>query len=142
MRLLFHIHRYHNDGKSPSRKAIYRFFKDTEAAGVDLCLLALADLRATYGPSLQEDLWLAALDVVRLFLENWYEKPVESIHPPALVDGNDLMDTCQIQPGPRVGELLESIREAQAIGKITSREQAMQYARDILSGNADQETEE
>ena len=69
--------------------------------------------------------------MVRLFLENWFEKPGESIDPPTLVDGTDIMNACHIQPGPKVGEVLEAIREAQAMGKITNRKQALQFAREL-----------
>jgi putative nucleotidyltransferase with HDIG domain len=48
MRILFHTIRLVREGKPPSRRAVYRFFRDTGAAGVDVCLLTLADLRATY----------------------------------------------------------------------------------------------
>lgn len=132
MRILFHISRLEKDGKSPSRRAIYRFFRDTGQAGVDLCLLALADLRATYGPTLPQKTWMAALDVTLLLLENWFEKPAESIAPPPLLDGNDLMAECHLEPGPRIGELLEAIREAQAMGEVSTREQAFALARKLL----------
>ena len=36
------------------------------------------------------------------------------------------------QPGPRVGELLEAIREAQAVGKVCSPEDALALARRLL----------
>ncbi|MCX6035018.1 MAG: HDIG domain-containing protein, partial [Chloroflexi bacterium] len=77
MRILFHTNRLVREGKPPSRRAVYRFFRDTGAAGVDVCLLTLADLRATYEQTLPQETWAAALDVVRLMLENWFEKPAE-----------------------------------------------------------------
>ncbi|MFH1906839.1 MAG: HD domain-containing protein, partial [Chloroflexota bacterium] len=48
MRIHYHTDRLVKEQKSPSRRAIYRFFRDSGEAGVDVCLLALADLRATY----------------------------------------------------------------------------------------------
>ena len=77
MRILFHINRLVRAGKSLSRRAVYRFFRDAGPAGVDICLLALADLRATYEETLPQETWAAALDVVRKMLENWFEKPAE-----------------------------------------------------------------
>jgi putative nucleotidyltransferase with HDIG domain len=134
MRILFHTNRLLKDGKPPSRRAIYRFFRDSGPAGVDLCLLALADLRATYEHTLPQETWATALDVVRLLLENWYEKPAESINPPYLVDGNELMEALDLQPGTKVGELLNAIREAQAIGDVQTHEQAIIFARSKLAG--------
>ncbi len=133
MRILFHANRLLKDGKPPTRRAVYRFFRDSGPAGVELCLLALADMRATYDQTLPQETWAAALDVVRLLLENWYEKPAESVAPPLLVDGNDLMRELSLKPGPKIGELLEAIREAQAMGEVSTREQALELARKRIS---------
>jgi poly(A) polymerase len=129
MRILFHTNRLVKDGKPPSRRAVYRFFRDTGAFGVDVCLLALADMRATYEQTLPQEAWAAALDVVRTMLENWYEKPAETVAPPKLLDGDDLMRELNLQPGRQIGELLEAVREAQAMGEVSTREQALELAR-------------
>ena len=134
MRILFHTNRLVREGKPLSRRAVYRFFRDAGPAGVDVCLLALADLRATYEQTLPQGTWAAALDVVRTMLENWFEKPAESIDPLPLLNGDDLMHALNLQPGKIIGELLEALREAQAMGEVTTREQALQMAREIIRG--------
>lgn len=53
--------------------------------------------------------------------------------PPKILDGNDIIQIFQLDPGPKVGELLEGLREAQAAGEITTREQAVAYIRKVLS---------
>ncbi|MCF6278394.1 MAG: HD domain-containing protein, partial [Anaerolineales bacterium] len=113
--------------RQPSRRAIYRFFRDTREAGVDVILLSLADLRATYEHTLPEAIWAAALDISRLLLENWWERPAETVSPPRLVDGHDVMQAFGLRSGPQVGRLLEAIREAQATGAITTREAALTF---------------
>jgi len=135
MRILFHTNRLVREGKPPSRRAVYRFFRDTGAAGVDVCLLTLADMRATYEQTLPQENWAAALDIVRLMLENWFEKPAESIAPAPLVNGDDLMRELNLQPGKIIGGLLEAIREAQAMGEVSTREQALELARRRLTEN-------
>jgi poly(A) polymerase len=129
MRILFHTNRLLKENKPPSRRAVYRFFRDTGSSGMLVCLLAMADLRATYEQTLPQETWAACLEVVRIFLENWFERPAESIAPPSLVDGNEIMKELGLQPGRQVGELLEAIREAQAMGEISTREQALDFAR-------------
>ncbi len=121
-----------NAGSLPSRKAIYRFFKDTGSAGVDICLLSLADVLGTYGPGLPVDLWANHLEVVRLLLEAWWDKPDESISPPALLNGHDLMEAFHLESGPLVGQLLAAIQEAQATGEITSRQEALDLAQNLI----------
>jgi hypothetical protein len=136
MRFHFFTSRLEGEGQEPSRKAIYRFFRDAGGAGVDLVLLGLADLRGTRGPTLTQDSWAAALDVARLLLENYWERPTETVAPPRLLDGNDLMRELGLKPGPVVGKLLEAIREGQATGKIDSRDRALDFARQQLKDMA------
>jgi hypothetical protein len=120
------------EGKPPTRRAVYRFFRDTGPAGVEVCLLALADVRATYEQTLPQEVWAAVLEIVRLMLENWFEKPAESIAPSLLVNGDDLIREFNLSPGKIIGEMLEAIREAQAMGEVSTRAQALELARKKL----------
>jgi tRNA nucleotidyltransferase/poly(A) polymerase len=129
MRFHFFTSRLEGHGQEPSRKAIYRFFRDSGEAGVDLVLLGLADLRGTRGHTLTQETWTAALEVARILLENYLERPEEAVAPPRLLDGNDLMSELNLEPGRVIGQLLEAIREGQATGKIENREQALDFAR-------------
>ena len=132
MRFHFFSSHLEREKQEPSRKAIYRFFRDTGEAGVDLVLLGLADLRGIQGPTLSQETWTAALNVARILLENYWEKPQETVTPPRLLDGNQLMAELGLQPGRIVGQLLEAIREGQATGKVANREQALDLAREYL----------
>lgn len=132
MRFHFFTSRLEVENKEPSRKAIYRFFRDAGEAGADLVLLGLADLRGTYGPALTQKTWAAALDVARILLENYWEKPEETVAPPRLLNGDELMEQLGLEPGRIVGQLLEAIREGQATGKVENREQALDFAREQL----------
>ena len=133
MRIHFFGSRMLAENQTPSRKAIYRFFRDTGKAGVDLILLGLADLRGTSANELTIDTWTAYLDVARILLENYWERPEEVVAPPRLLDGNDLMKELNLKPGPIIGQLLEAIRENQAAGKIENREQALSFAREEIA---------
>lgn len=132
MRIHFFADRVINEKQTPSRKAIYRFFRDSGEAGTDLILLGLADLRATRANELTLETWTAYLDVARILLENYWERPEEVVAPPRLLDGHELMKELNLAPGPVVGQLLEAIRENQAAGKIENREQALSFAREEL----------
>ncbi len=124
------------EGEAPSRRAIYRFFRDTEPAGPDTILLSLADHLATRGPALDPDHWRRHLSVSRALLHAYYEERHEIIDPHLVIDGHSLMTELNLAPGPRVGALLDSIREAQAAGEVSTREQALSLARDLMQRNA------
>ena len=129
MRIHSMVGRLFTDGTQPTRRAIYRFFRDAREAGIDLVILSLADLRATYEHTLPEDLWKTALDVSRILLENYWERPAEVVKPPSLLDGHEVMQAFALAPSPRVGQLLEAIREAQAMGEIVTKEEALAFGR-------------
>ncbi len=137
MRIHSLTNRLLDERKQPSRRAIYRFFRDMGEAGVDVILLSLADLRATYEHTLPQDTWTAALDVCRLLLENWWERPRETVAPPTLLNGNDVMQAFDLPPGPLIGQLLEAIRESQAMGEVSKREEALTFGRSWLSEHAE-----
>ena len=135
MRFHFFTSRMEGEKKEPSRKAIYRFFRDAGEGGVDLVLLGLADLRGTRAHTLTQENWTAALDVARCLLENYWEKPQETVAPPRLINGLDVMNEYQLEAGPLIGQLLEAIREAQATGKVSTREEALAFGRGWLKEN-------
>ncbi|HLA05943.1 MAG TPA: HD domain-containing protein [Anaerolineales bacterium] len=133
MRFHFFTSQWEGKQRGPSRKSIYRFFRDSGEAGVDLILLGLADLQATRDHTLTQEGWKAALHISQIFLENYWEKREEVISPPLLLDGNELMKELNLEPGRIVGQLLEAIREEQAVGRIGTREQAIAFAHNWLS---------
>lgn len=116
----------------PSPRAVYRFFRDTGSAGIDICLLSLADILATYGNTLPSERWSQQLDVIRLLMDAWWERPERQVHPPTILNGRDLIQQFNLRPGPLIGELLESVREAQAVGQVASREDALQLVEALL----------
>lgn len=113
----------------PTKRAIYRFFRDTGEAGVDICLLSLADVWATYGTTLPQERWEKQVETVRTLLDAWWENPQKQVYPPALISGHDLINNLGLHPGPQIGKFLEAVREAQAEGEVTSREDALQFVR-------------
>ena len=133
------VHQLSDGRANISRRAIYHFFRDAGIAGVDICLLSLADMLATYGVMLEAELWQRELDTCRTLLEAWWEKPEEIVRPPRLVDGNEIMVHFDITAGPQVGKLLEAIREAQAMGQIADREAALDFAKTWLMTKPEKE---
>ena len=95
-------------------------------------MLSLADVLATYGETLPQDIWSRHLDTVRLLLEAWWEHREESVSPPALIGGHELMDALKLPPGKHIGQILEAIREGQATGEISDRDEALALARTLL----------
>ncbi len=118
---------------SVSGRAVYRFFRDTEEAGVDVLLHALADHAAIYPPGIEDERWPRLVGLVARMLAEFWDRPVRAAAPKPLISGHDLIRELGLEPGPRVGELLEAVREAQADGQVHTREEALALARQLLA---------
>ncbi len=118
-------------GELPTRRAVYRYFRDTGDAAIDTLFLSLADHLAARGPKLNMAGWQEHVKIVKYILDISFEPQIMA--PPKLVDGNDLMRVFGLKPGPMVGELLEAVREAHAAGEVSSREEALTFVRKRLS---------
>ncbi|MFP3975850.1 MAG: CCA tRNA nucleotidyltransferase [Chloroflexota bacterium] len=120
-----------NGEELPTRRAIYRFFRDTDDVGIDTLFLGLADHLATRGPALDIENWHEHVRGTQYILDKWFEEE-STVSPPKLVDGHDIMGEFELPPGPKIGELLEEVREAQASGEIQSKEEALNFVRKEL----------
>jgi poly(A) polymerase len=116
----------------PSRRAIYRYFRDTGEAGIDILFLSLADHLATRGPELNPAHWRGHTQTTSYVLAQRFEQE-SLVAPPKLIDGHDIINIFGMSPGPKIGELLEAVREAQASGELTNREEALSYIQKQLA---------
>ncbi len=119
----------------PSRRAVYRYYRDLGAAGVDTALLSLADLRATGGPEQTPGGWQRQLALVVRLLDDYFNRPQEAVRPAPLIDGHDLQTALGLRPGRQIGQLLDAVAEAQAAGELHGREQALAYAAQMVEAS-------
>ena len=115
----------------PTSRAIYRYFRDTEGAGIDILFLALADYLATHGPKLDIEEWKQHNLLISFILAE-HSKQETKVLPVKLIDGHDLMDIFGLKPGCLLGELLAEVREAQAAEELTTKEEALELVRKEL----------
>lgn len=54
-------------------------------------------------------------------------------HPQPLITGNDLINELQISPSPKIGELLTEIQIAYIEGKITTKKEALEWAKKLIN---------
>jgi hypothetical protein len=66
------------------------------------------------------------LQLVSMLLRRYFDQARAPV-PVRLLDGNEVMKTLKIPPGPKVGEILERLREAQAEGKVADRKAALAF---------------
>jgi hypothetical protein len=112
-------------------RARYRFYRDLREDTRDLLLLALVDAAAVTGAS-PMTAWRRST-VVRELMRGWAEQRAVAAAPP-LVRGGDVMARFGLEPGPRIGWLLAQAREAQDLGRVRSREEALAYLDSLVAG--------
>ncbi len=116
-------------GEVPSRRALYRFYRDLGDAMPAVLLLSLADAAASRGPRMTSVDWSRhVLYMSSLFVRSKEEEGI--LDPPRLIDGNDIMSRLKMPAGPAIGKLLEALREAQAAGEVTDGDSAWAFVRE------------
>jgi poly(A) polymerase/tRNA nucleotidyltransferase (CCA-adding enzyme) len=111
-----------------SRRARFRFFRDLGDEAHDVLLLSLADAAALTGASPLAIWGSGGGEVVRTLMAG-LEADTAAAAVPALLRGEDVMEVFGLGPGPEVGRLLARAREAQALGLVTTREEAIEHLR-------------
>ena len=78
---------------------------------------------------------LAILEYARrhhLQIDEFVEATASAVTSPKRRRLDDLMSALDLPPGPRIGSLLARLREAEAVGEITSRDDAFALAAQLL----------
>ncbi len=118
------------DKELPTHRAIYRYFRDTGGAGIDVLFLALADYLATRGSEVDLEEWRHHCQLINYILGEHFKE--REAPPPRLITGHDLMNIFGLTPGREIGKLLEIVGEAQAAGEVTNREEALALVERLL----------
>ncbi len=111
-----------------SKRAIHRFLIATADAAPAIAIFSLFDQLGTFAPDTGQTEWQRLSEVV-LHLCQAYFLP----KPPPLLTGREVMNHLQLTSGPLVGSILRELKEAQAIGQITTKEEALVLARELVS---------
>ncbi len=113
--------------KPASRRAIFRYFRDTDSAGLDVALLALADHLGTFDGIGHKPDWHKLIQIVSQLFNAYFEQYDVTVAPELLLNGRFVMQELNLKPGPEIGRLLRLLQEAQAAGEITTRAEAINF---------------
>lgn len=116
------------------RRQVHRYLVACDPVAADVTLLGIADRLATRGRKHEEAI-ARHLEVALPMLGDALAWHADGPAAP-LVRGDDLAAALGIAPGPRLGELLAAIAEAQYAGEVTTPAQAVDEGRRLLAGDA------
>lgn len=122
-------------GPASSRKSVLKFLRRMGDSAVDVTLLALADRHSTLGPAITaQD--LAEADAHHRWLMAQAFVEADTLRQPPLLDGQAVMQLLGWPPGPRVGQALAALREAQQLGTVNHAEEARVWLCQMFGASA------
>ena len=130
-------------------RAAFRFFRDAGSVvaghqfaaglrsagmhpppdGLDVIVQAISDLQATglaRGPE-----WARFLKAIEGLFSYVFTLRTEQVEP--LVDGHRVMESLGLRPGPQVGAIMRELAEAQAAGTVSSADEALALAEELMA---------
>jgi poly(A) polymerase len=128
---------YLSNFKRPSEKAIFRYLRDAKDEAVSLAILGLADQAATRGPLTTKAKTTHHAKICHMLIERYFalkeQKPKQR-----LLTGDDLIKKLKLKPSVLFGKILTAVEEAAALGKITTKEEAIALTKSVIARSASQ----
>jgi poly(A) polymerase len=118
---------YLSNVTSPTRRAIFRYFRDTKDEALSILLLSLADQRATRGPLTTDYDQRHHAIIVRKLIKTYLDKKKETPFI-RLINGHDLIRELKLEPSPLFAKILREVEEKQATGLIATKKEALRLA--------------
>ena len=114
-----------------SEKHYMRYIRKMENDVIDNIILAKADRLSARGKDITEEILKNNLEGLDKML-NYYLNIKDSLKPlPKLIDGKEVMEILNIQPSPKLGEILNELKEAQISGDINTKEEAINFIKSL-----------
>lgn len=115
-----------------TERALYRFFRDLGNEGVATLILSLADRYAALSGKVSQKTLNHHYQDISFILDNFYQ-PSHRIIPPRILKGDEIMERFSLKPGQRIGQLLSMVEAALVDGRITNKEEALDFLNEVLS---------
>ncbi|MDD3101687.1 MAG: HD domain-containing protein [Patescibacteria group bacterium] len=125
-----HMLLVHGNALKMRPQTIEKYFFNQNLPGENLLKLSFADISATILEKGHSDFgdfknMLKRIKELKKLSANKKELPQP------ILNGNEIMKEFKIKPGPRIGELLEILREKQLEGKIKDKKSAIKFLRGL-----------
>lgn len=110
-----------------NEKAMTRYLRKLEGNVIDNIVIAKADRLSARGEAVTDEMVANNMKNLDKLLKFYFDS-IDSLKPlPKLLDGHDIMEILNIKPSPKLGEILNSLHEAQLNGEINTKEEAIDF---------------
>lgn len=117
--------------KKISKKAVYKFLRDTGELAVEVLLLSWADRLSARGVKVDKMTLTTHKKVIENLFKAYYKTTNEKKETP-LLNGHEIMKKFKLPPSPLIGKILEKVKEARATGRIKTKEEAFKFAAKLV----------
>ena len=98
---------------------------------IDLIAVAYADRLSALGPEITKEMVDKNINGLKKLLDGYFENK-NSLKPlPKLLDGKEIMSILNIGAGPMLGEIVNSLKEAQISSVVNTKDEAIDYIKKL-----------
>lgn len=116
-----------------NEKAYMRFYRKMENSVIDVIILAMADRLSARGIMVTNEMVENNINSLSELLNNYFQI-MDTLKPlPKLLDGRDIMEILQIEPSPKLGEIIKELKEAQLSGEVTTKEEGIKFIKKYVN---------
>lgn len=112
-----------------NEKIMMRYIRKMETNVIDNIILAKADRLSAQGEAITKEIVKDNIDGLNKLL-NFYLEKKETLKPlPKLLDGLEIMQIKNIKQSPKLGEIINALKEAQLNSDILTKEDAINFVK-------------
>lgn len=114
-----------------NEKVMMRYLRKMGENVVDNIILAKADRLSARGVDITEEIVNANLNGLNKLLQFYLDKK-DTLKPlPKLLDGQEIMKILNIKPSPKLGEVIDALKEAQLNGDVLTHDDAVKFVKSL-----------
>lgn len=114
-----------------TEKIMMRYIRKMDTNSIDAIILAQADRLSARGPEITDAIVEKNINSLN-YLLNFYIEKRKTLEPlPKLLDGNEIMELLNIKPSKQLGEILNSLYEAQLNGEVLTKDDALKFVKNL-----------
>lgn len=112
-------------------KIMMRYIRKMDLNAIDAIILAQADRLSARGPEITDEIVNKNIESLNNLM-NFYLDIRDTLKPlPKLLSGNEVMEILNINPSPKLGEIMNALHEAQMNGEVFTKEQALNFVKNF-----------
>ena len=113
-------------------KAFLKFYRKMDGYVIDVIILAMADRLSARGVKVTDDIVNNNISNLTKLLNDYLEK-YKNLKPlPKLLNGKEIMNILNIKQSPKLGEVINELKEAQISGSVNTKEEAIEFVTNLM----------